>query len=144
MSENDPEVGQVINHFYLWKREADEGREEGIKPRHCVVIRVDTLDREGIRVYVAPISHVRPDSAEGQKGIEIPDTLKRRLGLDDQRSWLYTSELNHFLWPGFDLKKTQDDREYYGYLSGNLIRAARNEIAANAKDRQLKLVNRHE
>ena len=144
MSEQGPTVGQVINHFYLWRHEAADGHQEGRKPRHCAIVRVDTQDKEGLRVFVAPISHVSPDVNKGQRGIEIPEGLKRRLGLDDARSWLYTSELNHFLWPGFDLKKTADGRDHYGLLPGNLIRALRAEIAANYKDQTLKLVNRDE
>ena len=100
--------------------------------------------REGTRVYVAPISHVQPDAANGQRGIEIPEISKRGLGLDDESSWLYTSELKHFLWPGFDLKKTSDGRDHYGIVSGNMIRAVRSNIAANAKDKKLKLLNRDE
>ena len=144
MSENNPKTGQVINHFYLWRHEAAKGHEQGRKPRHCAIVRVDTQDNEGQRVFVAPISHVPPDKDRGQKGIEIPEILKRRLSLDDARSWLYTSELNHFLWPGFDLKKTLDGRDHYGILPGNLIRALRMEIAANYKDQKLKLVDRDE
>jgi hypothetical protein len=37
-------------------------------------------------------------------GIELLLAVKRRLGLDDQRSWVMATEVNRFLWPGPDLR----------------------------------------
>jgi hypothetical protein len=34
----------------------------------------------------------------------IPALTKRRLGLDDDRSWIVLTEGNAFLWPGPDLR----------------------------------------
>lgn len=33
-----PRPGLVIRFSYLWKREADAGREEGVKDRPCAVV----------------------------------------------------------------------------------------------------------
>ena len=33
-----------------------------------------------------------------------PDTVKRRLELDDERSWIVLTEANRFIWPGPDLR----------------------------------------
>ncbi|KRA41708.1 hypothetical protein ASD80_11730 [Devosia sp. Root635] len=34
----------------------------------------------------------------------MPAKLKKHLGLDQEPSWIYTSELNVFAWPGPDLR----------------------------------------
>jgi hypothetical protein len=36
--------------------------------------------------------------------LEIPAETKRRLGLDDARSWVVLTEANQFIWPGPDLR----------------------------------------
>lgn len=59
-----------------------------------------------------PITHSSPTAA-----IEIPQPVKRHLGLDDQRSWIVVAEGNEFLWPGYDLRKiAHSDRYDYGFL----------------------------
>lgn len=35
---------------------------------------------------------------------EVPASVKARLGLDHERSWIVTSEVNVFTWPGTDLR----------------------------------------
>ena len=49
------------------------------------------------QLLVAPVTHSEPKSGEG---IEIPPPVKRHLGLDRERSWIVTTELNRFNWPG--------------------------------------------
>src|SRR5438445_5204643 len=52
--------------------------------------------------YVAAISHKPPTAAE--RAIEVPRKLKRHLGLDEDPSWIYTDQVNEFIWPGPDLQ----------------------------------------
>jgi hypothetical protein len=92
----------VIRYSYLWKREHEEGREEGIKDRPCAVIVSLRNESGNDVVLVLPVTHVQPtDIAEA---IEIPAETKRRLRLDSQRSWIVISEANEFVWPGPDLR----------------------------------------
>ncbi len=97
-----PVAGQVIRYSYLWNEEAKSGREEGVKDRPCaIIIAVDTgEDRE--LVVVVPITHTPPRKTKS--AIEIPHETKRRLGLDDERSWIVVDESNAFRWPGPDLR----------------------------------------
>ena len=49
--------------------------------------------------------------------VEIPLTVKRHLGLGDERSWIVVAEGNEFLWPGYDLRKIGRTGRYdYGFL----------------------------
>lgn len=51
---------------------------------------------------MAPITHRPP--APASRAVELPAATKRRLGLDDARSWIVTNDLNRFVWPGPDLR----------------------------------------
>lgn len=135
-----PEEGLVINYSYLWKHEADKGREEGRKDRPCAVV----LAAKDDRVVVAPITHTPP---EGGKGIEIPLQVKNQLGLDHERSWLITNEVNHFKWPGPDLRpinRNNPDQMTYGKLPPTMTKAVKERIVSNARTRSLKQVDRDE
>lgn len=57
---------------------------------------------------VAPITHTPPGTADD--GIELPLVVKRRLGLDDHRSWIKATEVSRFLWPGPDLRPISPTR----------------------------------
>lgn len=94
----DPVPGLVIRYSYLWRREADQGREEGVKDRPCAIVAAVKNDPGGQTVYVLPITHSTP--IDHSEAIELPQQTKLRLGLDGERSWVIISEANRFSWPG--------------------------------------------
>lgn len=97
-----PVPGLVIRYSYLWLREHLAGREEGVKDRPCAVILV-AVDEGGDQVVtVLPITHAPPSGA--MPAVEIPHSVKQKLRLDDDRSWVVLSEVNRFIWPGPDLR----------------------------------------
>lgn len=97
-----PVPGLVIRYSYLWLEDHRKGQEEGVKDRPCAVILV-TQDAEGEQlVTVLPVTHSTPTNPS--LAIEIPVETKRRLGLDDARSWVVLTEANQFTWPGPDLR----------------------------------------
>lgn len=116
----DPEPGLVISYGYLWRREQRAGREEGRKDRPCVVVLAAKVEGDGIRVTVAPVTHSPP---KGDEAIELPERVKQALGLDDDRSWVVTDEVNQFLWPGFDLRPVprRGGRFDYGFIPPRLF-----------------------
>ena len=59
-------------------------------------------DELGTVVTVAPITHSPPKDPE--TAVELPVETKRRIGLDDDRSWVIVSEVNRIRWPGPDLR----------------------------------------
>jgi len=97
-----PEPGLVIRYAYLWQREAELGREEGVKDRPCAIVAAVVRQDNLTRVIALPITHSQP-SAE-VIAVEIPPAVKRHLGLDSDRSWIIVSEGNDFTWPGPDLR----------------------------------------
>jgi hypothetical protein len=77
----------------------------------------------------------------------IPAATKRRLGLDDERSWVVLSEANRFLWPGPDLRPvTPGDAASvaYGQLPYALFEEIRTKFIAAIRARRAGLVPRSE
>ncbi len=97
-----PVPGLVIRYSYLWRSEHARGLEEGVKDRPCAVILVTSGLAGDQIVTVLPITHAPP--ADPALSVEIPAATKRRLGLDDHRSWVVLNEANRFVWPGPDLR----------------------------------------
>jgi uncharacterized protein YifN (PemK superfamily) len=122
----DPQPGLVIRYAYLWRSEAARGQEEGVKDRPCAVVL--TAKREGDKtlVVVAPITHSAPQDSKA--ALEIPPSVKTRLGLDQARSWIMTNDVNIFTWPGPDLRPVNpqniSDGFVYGHLPRQLAQAA--------------------
>jgi uncharacterized protein YifN (PemK superfamily) len=96
-----PVPGLVIRYSYLWTTEFARGQEEGVKDRPCAVVLV-AGEASDQMVTVLPITHASP--SDPRLAVEIPRATKRRLGLDDARSWVVLTEANRFAWPGPDLR----------------------------------------
>ncbi len=101
-----PEPGLVIRYSYLWMREYEEGREEGVKDRPCAII-LATNGEEKKQVLVVPITHTSP--SDDEVAVELPQDVKRLLRLDAERSWVILSESNLFQWPGPDLRPSRKE-----------------------------------
>jgi hypothetical protein len=93
-------------------------------------------------VFVLPITHSAPQDKED--GVEIPAATKRRLGLDSERSWIITTELNQFTWPGPDIRPTATGEFLYGMLPESLMRAVLAQVRVRARDKRLQNVSRTE
>lgn len=135
-----PEIGLVIRHLYLWRDEKAQGKEEGRKARPCLIVHRRQNEFDETEVYICPITHAPPSTES--RAMEIPQATKNRLELDDDQSWLITSEVNRFTWRGPDVVETQSDRLAYGYLPYSLTKAAVQQVKENARDRSLDVVDR--
>lgn len=126
-----PVPGLVIRYAYLWSDEADRGRENSSKDRPCAVL-LSTVMRSGKEIVtVLPITHSLP--LDQAFAVELPTATKRRLGLDDERSWIVLTEANRFIWPGPDLRpvpNTQDGSFSYGLLPAALYEEVRTKWLA--------------
>ncbi len=140
-----PEPGLVISYAYLWHAEHRDGREEGGKDRPCALVLVHR-DEGGDRVVaVVPVTHRMPRRPE--EAVEIPAIVKRRLGLDEARSWIVVSEINRFVWPGPDLRPVspaEPERFAYGFLPPALFRQVIERLQATVTARRIRAVRRTE
>jgi hypothetical protein len=94
-------------------------------------------------VAVLPITHAPPSDPE--LAIEIPPATKRRLGLDDKRSWVMLSEANRFIWPRPDLRPARPGdaaRVAYGLLPYTLFETIRRKFIAAIRARRSGIVPR--
>ena len=139
-----PVPGLIIRYSYLWYREYLEGREEGEKDRPCAIVAALRVDDEGdTRVLVLPVTHSPPDHPA--LAVEIPAVTKKRLGLDDARSWVVLSEWNEFVWPGPDLRRLPDATDAsvaYGVLPPGLFAVIREKFVAIVNAGRAKPVSR--
>lgn len=137
------EPGLVIRYAYLWRREAEQGREDGSKDRPCAVV-LSTLGRDdAVRALVLPPAHSPP--ALGDEALELPQTIKRHLGLDEGRSWVVISESNLFDWPGPDLRHVEGrDSVAYGFLPPRFFEEMRRRFVAAEEARRSRRVHRTE
>jgi hypothetical protein len=123
-------VGWVFRYAYLWDWQHREGREEGDKDRPCLVLAIVMTTEDGAPVVrVLPITHTPP--TDPATAIEIPATLKDRLRLDQERSWIVLTESNRFVWPGPDLRSS--DSGYYGALTPGLFAEVKRRFVAIAR-----------
>ena len=77
--------------------------------------------------------------------MELPHPVKRRLGLDDARSWVVLTEANRFVWPGPDVRPLSPGDAAtvaYGPLPYALFEEIRLKFIAALKARSARTVPR--
>ncbi|WP_431324254.1 plasmid maintenance toxin (PemK-like) [Rhizobium sp. YTU87027] len=139
----EPKVGWVFRYSYLWHWQHLEGREEGDKDRPALVLAIVAhLDDGTPMVRVLPITHTPPGNAED--AIEIPPATKRRLGLDDDRSWIMLTESNRFGWPGPDIRPVDGETGYIGPLPPALFSEVKRRFIELARSQRHRATPRSE
>ena len=141
----EPAPGLVVRYSYLWVQEYNRGQEEGVKDRPCAAILATANQDDEQVVTVLPISHSPP--ADPNLAVEIPALVKRRLKLDDERSWVVLTEANRFIWPGPDLRPvTPGDSASVGYgpLPFALFEEIRTKFIAAIRAKRASVVPRSE
>jgi hypothetical protein len=116
------------------------GREEGSKDRPCVVILAVRRQGDELVVSVAPVTHTPPPTGSG--AVEIPAATKQRLGLDTQRSWIITHEVNRFVWPGPDIRPLPSGGFAYGLLPRGLYNPVKAAVLEHVRRRTINQVGR--
>ena len=135
-----PEAGLVLRYAFLWRREAEQGRQEGAKDRPVVVV---VLLADGEEVIVAPITRKPPRA--GEPAVALPARVRSHLGLDAEHLWISVATLNRFVWPGPDVRpipKRSPKTAVYGHIPQVLLDRARSVIMAELAKRVPGLVVR--
>ncbi|TNE66652.1 MAG: hypothetical protein EP335_02880 [Alphaproteobacteria bacterium] len=131
----EPQPALVIRYNYLWADEQAQGATEGSKVRPAAIIVATRTDEGEQVVFAAAITHTRP--ADLSFGIELPEATRKRLGLDDEPSWVITTELNRFVWPGPDLRPIpgSDPKAWaYGFLPASFFDRVKASIIEHRKN----------
>jgi hypothetical protein len=74
--------------------------------------------------------------------MQIPLQTKARLGLDAEASWIITTEVNLFIWPGPDIRPVPGGGPAYGLLPAAMSTDLVEQVKRNSKDRSLLVVRR--
>lgn len=94
-------------------------------------------------ILVAPVTHTAPRQVG--EAIEIPANVKKKLGLDRNRSWIMLNELNRFMWPGPDIRPVPgSDAPFYDALPDWLFERVRKGVLEQNARGRLKVTRRTE
>ena len=144
MTFSPPEQGSVIRYAYLWADELRRGHEEARKDRPALVLTlsVRTSDDQ-TELLVLAITHSPP--AKPTEAVPLPPAVKRRLKLDEDASWIVTTEANAFVWPGPDIRPIPNREPrtiVYGKIPDDLLRAVARSFLVNRRRQQARFVRR--
>lgn len=129
----------MLNYAYLWDYEAQRGQTEGLKNRPSVVVVATTRVGDKLDVVVCPITSQKPKS--GNDYVEIPPGIKLHLGLTDRdESFVVTTEINRFVWPGPDVRpfdKAGQRTVYHGAVTSKVLARIKASLLAHKSLRQV-------
>ena len=141
----EPKPGLVIRFDFLWKDEQRAGADHGAKDRPCVIILTGKPREDGSRdVVLCPITHAPPRGTES--GVEIPQKVAHHLGLDDDRSWVKTHQVNVVTWERdrlpFGVSPARPGAWAFGLLPLGLGRQAFEQVRERSLGRSFEQVRR--
>lgn len=141
MKKPDPEVGQIVKYDYLWLDEQASGRIEGTKDRPCAVVVARRSKQDGsFDVLLAPITHSPPKNPK--QAISIPSEAQKSTGLDQEKSWLLTSEVNQAAWSDAGIIPARRGEWLYGKLPRGIAAKAVKDITEIRSAGKLQIVDR--
>ncbi|MGD0191611.1 MAG: hypothetical protein ABSD74_12790 [Rhizomicrobium sp.] len=144
MTLDPPVPGSVIRYAYLWADEHNRGREEARKDRPALVLALAVRNEAGtVEALVLAITHSKPVHATD--AVALPLSVKRRLKLDDDASWIVTTEANAFVWPGPDIRPIPGRKPAavtYGRIPDGLLRTVAHSFLANRKKQRARTAAR--
>ena len=122
-----PKPGMVIRYDYLWADDATAGKDAGKDRPTCLVAASDATANPRF-VVLLPITHTPPTGAT--VGVEIPQDVKKKIGMDDAPSWIIVSEHNVDLWPNGGLSPVpgRGGAFHYGFISPGLFAKVKEEF----------------
>jgi hypothetical protein len=139
-----PERGSIIRYAYLWAAEHRRGHEEGRKDRPALVLALSIVNHDGqAEILVLPITHKPPATPSG--AVAIPPEMKRSMQLDEDTSWIVTTEANAFVWPGPDTRPVAGSRRpsvIYGKIPAALLQRVARSFLANRERQRAIIVRR--
>lgn len=117
MSLPKPRPGLVVGYDFLFREQADAGKENASKPHPAAIILATERDLQ-TRVSLVAISHSPPLPGEESYRLKLTPAECRYIGLDSGDHWINLRDVNSFDWPGYDLVPSAPGRKYeYGIMS---------------------------
>ncbi len=140
-----PKPGLVIRYDFLWKDDRDAGLVYGRKDRPCVVVLAsEPGENRACQVLVCAITHAPP--ASDNLAVEIPHKVAQHLGLDDDRMWIKTDQVNVFLWEEgrlpFGVTPARKGKWAFGILPYQLVKLAFDQVRQHSREQTIAVVER--
>jgi len=137
----DLTVGLVVRYEYLWHRSSRAADTADKDHPACVVATYRQQGRPEDFVIYLPISHAQPHGDE--EGIELPDDVKAKIGLDSARQWVMLSECNVDAWP-FDLRQLpgRPGQFHYGHFPPGMFKLVRDAFVERYQSKRVRQVGR--
>ncbi|MDI7774135.1 type II toxin-antitoxin system PemK/MazF family toxin [Asticcacaulis sp. EMRT-3] len=125
----------MLNYAYLWAHEAALGQEDGVKDRPAVVVlSVESQNGETV-ISVCPVTSQTPEDM--RTAVQMPPQVKNHLGLTDRpASYIVTTEINRFVWPGPDIRPFERNGRmdiFHGQIPAKLFDIVRNSLIDNIR-----------
>ncbi|MEO6433896.1 MAG: hypothetical protein ABIO29_07970 [Sphingomicrobium sp.] len=93
-----------------------------------------------LQLLVSPITHRQPPAGEG---VRLPLRVKQHLDLDAEPSWIVTTEINQFVWPGPDVRIVEGrGTPVYGAIPAALFEQVRQQIGDNVEKYRTRITPR--
>ena len=140
-----PKPGLVVQYDFLWKEESATAHEHGTKDRPCAIVLTTKEREDGSKdVYLCAITHSPPSRDEA--AVEVPDKVARHLGLDHERCWIKTHQVNVVSWPKdqipYGIAPTRRGEWSYGQLPRKLGKQVFDQLQEQVDKRTLGTVRR--
>jgi hypothetical protein len=128
-------TGLVVKYGSLWDWEAKQKRDLGKDWPACLIAEL-----QNGRVVLLPMTH-SPPSADNL-AIEVPHRIKLTLGLDDERSWIISSQCNFDVWPSPQLGVLPGGGSVYGRLPEQFLRQVLELFGQASQSKKLRIIRR--
>jgi hypothetical protein len=102
--------GLVFRYEYIWKRQDLAGQTTGEKERPACVVLAVSGAAGGQRVLIVPITTQQP--GRDIPAMEIPQTVKRHLGLDKAAGLDRPQRANLDSWPSPDIAYSSQPSQF--------------------------------
>ena len=138
---DEPQVGQIVDHYFLWFDEQAVGRIEGRKSRPCLIIAIEERKNAAPRVTVLPITSQAP--RPGTIALAVPDDVKGLMGLSRTRpAWVIIDDANVFAWPGYDLVPQPGGGFVRGVVTRGFFQLVRSAVSAAHRRKRPRRIER--
>ena len=133
-----PKAGDVLRYPYLWARQSRSGETEGRKLRPCAVILAVTNQTDRTHLRLCAVTTQEPMS--GAIAVAVPDTEKRRAGLDVQIPlWVIIDEHNMDV---FELSYYIEPQSQMGVFSAAFTKQLQRQMIVALQSRVAQSVKR--
>lgn len=110
-----------------------------------MVVLATRKQEHGTEIVVAPVTTKPP--RQGTAAVEMPERVRRHLGLGNERCSIVVDEVNRFTWPGPDIRAVRRQGEpspFYGKIPAKLFEQVREAMERVVKATRLQITKRTE